>query len=435
MSDVLIAPISTPTPADPGTTGKVIAIIGLGYVGLPLSREFCRAGFQVVGVDESARVRDVLACGKSHVDDVLDAEIAEMYEHGFSVSADVPEADVYIICVPTPLDGHGQPDLTAVRNAAEAVGRSLKPGTLAILESTTHPGTTDGTVRPILEQHSGLAAGTDFALAFSPERIDPGNRIYGLRTTPKVVGGYTSTCAQRAEDIYRAICTSVVRARGTKEAEMAKLIENTYRQVNIALVNEMAIFCHETGIDLRDAIQCASTKPFGFQAFYPGPGVGGHCIPVDPEYLSYEARRLGYPLRLVETAREVNDQMPAYVVSRLEALLARSNRAIHEATVILLGVTYKENVSDLRGTPAVEIARQLRRRGAVVSFHDPHISTWSVDGIPVHRVDDFETGASSANATVLLQGHRCYSPDSLHAAQLVLDVRGILPESKRVELL
>jgi nucleotide sugar dehydrogenase len=250
-----------------------------------------------------------------------------------------------------------------------------------------------------------------------------------------VVGGYTPACAQRAEDLYRVICSTVVRARGTKEAEMAKLIENTYRQVNIALVNEMAILCHELGIDLRNAIHCASTKPFGFQAFYPGPGVGGHCIPIDPEYLSHQARRLGYPLRLVEAAREVNVKMPSYVVTRLAALLERSGSTIRGATVVLLGVTYKENVSDLRGTPAVEIVRQLRRHGVTVSFHDPYIPTWSVDGISVHRVDNFAAGTSTADATVLLQGHSCYSPDSLHTARLVLDVRGILPESRHVELL
>jgi UDP-N-acetyl-D-glucosamine dehydrogenase len=435
MSDVFIAPCAGPTPAKPGTAREPLAVLGLGYVGLPLSREFCRAGFRVFGVDNSAKVHEALASGKSHIDDVSDVEIAEMFEHGFSISTEVPEADVYIICVPTPLDDRGQPDLSAVRSAAESVGRSLRPGTLTVLESTTYPGTTDEVVRPILEQYSGLVAGRDFALAFSPERIDPGNRIYGLSSTPKVVGGYTPACAQRAENLYSAICSSVVKARGTKEAEMAKLIENTYRQVNIALVNEMAILCHETGIDLRDAIQCASTKPFGFQAFHPGPGVGGHCIPVDPEYLSYEARRLGYPLRLIEAAREINDQMPAYVVSRLEALLERSGGTVYDATVILLGVTYKENVSDLRGTPATEIVRQLRQRGAAVSFHDPHISAWSVDRTPVNRVHDLEAGTSIADATVLLQGHRCYTADSLHAAQLVLDARGILPESKRVELL
>jgi nucleotide sugar dehydrogenase len=291
-----------------------VVILGLGYVGLPLAQQATRAGLRVLGFDVNPAVVGSLAAGRSHVDDLSDADVAEMTAGGFRATTDeqlIGSASTAVICVPTPLAEGDGPDLRAVIGAAEAIGRNLRRGMLVVLESTTYPGTTDEVVRPRLEKLAGLTAGLDFHLAFSPERIDPGNERFGARNTPKVVGGYTGACADRAEAFYRRFVDTVVRTRGTREAETAKLLENTYRHVNIALVNEMARFCHELGIDLWDVIHAASTKPFGFQAFYPGPGVGGHCIPIDPNYLSHNVRsKLGYPFRFVELAQEINATMP-----------------------------------------------------------------------------------------------------------------------------
>ncbi|MGH8964026.1 MAG: nucleotide sugar dehydrogenase, partial [Actinomycetes bacterium] len=321
-----------------------LVVIGLGYVGLPLVREACRAGLRVAGLDRDARVVAGLKAGLSHIDDVAPAETEAMLEAGFvpSLQEDVLDgARTVIICVPTPLSPEGGPDLTAVRGAAETVARHVKPGTLVVLESTTYPGTTDEVVRPILET-SGLVAGEEFHLAFSPERIDPGNPVYGMKNTPKVVGGLTPEATQHAAALYGRFVDTVVVAKGAREAEMAKLLENTYRHINIALVNEMARFCHELDIDLWDVIRLAKTKPFGFQAFYPGPGVGGHCIPIDPNYLSHNVRsRLGYPFRFVELAQEINATMPAYVARRAQDILNEDAKAMRGSRVLLLGVTYK----------------------------------------------------------------------------------------------
>src|SRR5690348_854080 len=332
-----------------------VLVIGLGYVGLPLAVQAARAGFRVTGFDTSAEIAAGLNAGRSHVDDVPATEVGAARTRGFRAACDeavISPQDVIVICVPTPLSQADGPDLGAVRAAAEAVGRLLRPGTLVSLESTTYPGTTDEVVRPLLEKTSGLTAGIDFSLVFSPERIDPGNPEYGLVNTPKIVGGVTPSCADAAAAFYGRICEQVIRAASAREAEMAKLLENTYRHVNIALVNEMAIFCRELGVDLHDAIRCAATKPFGFQPFHPGPGVGGHCIPIDPNYLSYKVRTLGYPFRFVELAQEINGRMPAYVTERAAELLNRNAKPVNGARVLLLGVTYKQDIADQRESPA-----------------------------------------------------------------------------------
>src|SRR5690349_1676957 len=316
---------------------------------------------------------------------------------------------VTVICVPTPLTADNGPDLDAVRSAAALAARRLRPGALVVLESTTYPGTTEEVVRPLLEKESGLTAGLDFSLAFSPERIDPGNPAFGIRNTPKVVGGVTPSCTEAAAAFYATICDHVVRAASAREAEMAKLLENTYRHVNIALVNEMAIFCHELGVDLWDAIRCAATKPFGFQAFYPGPGVGGHCIPIDPNYLSYKVRaELGHPFRFVELAQEINNSMPAYVVQRVQELLNEDAKALRGAKVLLLGVTYKADIADQRQSPAEPLARQLLSRGAEVTYHDPFVPTWQPAGELLTRVADLDTALATADVVVLLQPHGQY---------------------------
>ena len=416
-----------------------VLVIGLGYVGLPLAVQAARAGFRVTGFDTSAGITRALNAGRSHVDDVTGDEVAAAREQGFAATADPAELepqDVIVICVPTPLSAADGPDLGAVRAAAEAAGRLLRPGTLVSLESTTYPGTTDEVVRPLLEKTSGLTAGIDFSLVFSPERIDPGNPKYGLVNTPKIVGGVTPSCADAAAAFYGQICERVVRAASAREAEMAKLLENTYRHVNIALVNEMAIFCRELGIDLHDAIRCAATKPFGFQPFYPGPGVGGHCIPIDPNYLSYKVRTLGYPFRFVELAQEINGRMPAYVTERAAELLNRNTKPVNGARVLLLGVTYKKDIADQRESPARPIARKLRHRGAAVAYHDPHVPDWQVDGQDVPRACDLRAAVAAADLVILLQAHRDYDLEWIAAtAPLLLDTRGVVPAGARVEAL
>ena len=403
--------------------------MGLGYVGLPLAKEASVSGLRVVGLDLNPNVVESLNSGLSHVGDISDHDVAEMIAHGFRATTQVTASDdtpdTVVICVPTPLAAGSAPDLSAVYAAVETAGRILQPGMLVVLESTTYPGTTDEVVRPLLETLSGLTAGVDFSLAFSPERIDPGNPQYGIRNTPKVVGGQTPSCTDVAMRFYGKLCDQVVPAKSAREAEMAKLLENTYRHVNIALVNEMAIFCHDLGVDLWDAINCAASKPFGFQAFFPGPGVGGHCIPIDPNYLSYKVRTLGYPFRFVELAQEINGKMPSYVVDRAAEILNSDAKPLRGAHILLLGVTYKRNVSDQRESPVQSIAKKLRARGADLVFHDPYVDTWAPDGESVPRAEDFGSEVRAADLVILLQDHAAYDLDQLaREAKLVLDTRG-----------
>src|SRR5580693_9513228 len=416
-----------------------VLVIGLGYVGLPLAVQAARAGFRVTGYDTRAEIAGGLMAGRSHVDDVTNAEVAAMLGRGFLATTDeagIGPQDVIVICVPTPLSVAGGPDLSAVRAVTETAGRLLRPGTVVSLESTTYPGTTEEVVRPLLEKASGLTAGLGFSLAFSPERIDPGNPDYGFANTPKIVGGVTPSCADAAVSFYQRICEEVVRAKSAREAEMAKLLENTYRHVNIALVNEMAIFCRELDVDLWDAIRCAATKPFGFQPFYPGPGVGGHCIPIDPNYLSYKVRTLGYPFRFVELAQEINSRRPGDVTDRAAELLSRHAKAVNGAKVLLLGVTYKRDIADQRESPARPLARKLLARGAQVSYHDPYVPSWEIDGQPIPRAGDLHAALADADLVILLQAHSAYDPAQLtHAARLLLDTRGIVPAAPHVEAL
>lgn len=406
---------------------SLAAVIGLGYVGLPLAREMSRAGMACLGYDVSASTVESLNDGRSHIDDVSDADVVAMSGAGFTATTD-PErlgaADTIVICVPTPLQDDHSPDLAYVLSAAETIAPRLRRGDLVVLESTTYPGTTDGPVREVLER-SGLAAGVDFHLAFSPERIDPGNPDFGVHNTPKVVGGLTPACTERAVAFYSRFVETVVPTVGLREAELAKLLENTYRHVNIALVNEMAVFCHELGIDLWATIDAARTKPFGFEAFYPGPGVGGHCIPIDPNYLSYRVRSLGYPFRFVELAQEISGRMPAYVVTRVVLALNELGLAVQGSRILVLGVTYKADISDTRETPATPIIRRLRDLGGVVVAHDPHVEEYAVDGEPVTIVEDLDQEVAQADIVLLLQAHTGYDLDAIAAgAKRVLDTRG-----------
>lgn len=406
-----------------------VAILGLGYVGLPLAHEAARAGLRVLGFDISTNVVDGLNAGRSHIDDLSEAEIAEMLGAGFRATSDESElaaAEVLVVCVPTPLGEDGAPDLGAVTGATQTVARQLHPGQVVVLESTTWPGTTEELAQPLLEA-GGLKVGVDFHLAFSPERIDPGNPTYGVKNTPKVVGGVTPECTDRAAAFYRRFIDTVVPAKGTREAETAKLLENTYRHINIALVNEMARFCHELGIDLWNVISLAATKPFGFQAFYPGPGVGGHCIPIDPNYLSYTVRtRLGYPFRFVELAQEVNSTMPTYVTRRAQDILNDDGKALRGAKVLLLGVTYKRNIADQRESPAVPLAEHLRTGGSEVSFHDPSVATWHLPDGVLNRVEDLDQAVADADLVILVQNHSSYDVEALAGkAKQFFDTRGV----------
>jgi len=417
---------------------KDLAIVGLGYVGLPLAQEAILAGLSVIGFDVNQAVVDGLNSGTSHVDDLSDADVAAMVTQGFRATTDEAElakASNVVICVPTPLSEDGGPDLGPVRSATATVARNLAPGMLVVLESTTYPGTTEELLLPALEV-GGLQVGKDIYLAFSPERVDPGNPVYGIKNTPKVVGGITPACTQRATDFYSRFIDTVVAARGTREAETAKLLENTYRHINIALVNEMARFCHELNIDLWDAIRLASTKPFGFQAFYPGPGVGGHCIPIDPNYLSHNVRsRLGYPFRFVELAQEINAAMPSYVAHRAQNILNDAGLATKGATVLLLGVTYKPNIADQRESPAVDLAKALLDLGAEVSFHDPHAQRWSAKGHIIPRAEDLVADVATADLVILVQNHREYDVDGLaEQSRRFFDTRGCATSAKAIAL-
>ena len=413
----------------PAPSSTDLVVLGLGYVGLPLAQEATRAGLTVVGFDISEAAVAGLNAGRSHVDDLSDDDIAEMLAAGFRATTDatvLDDAAAAVICVPTPLGTDGGPDLGAVRSA-----RPPSPSTCTRASSwCSSRRRTRGPPRTSYARCSrrppGLTAGEDFHLAFSPERIDPGNAEYGLANTPKVVGGLTPACTAQASAFYGRFVDTVVEAAGPAEAETAKLLENTYRHINIALVNEMARFCHELEIDLWDVIRCASTKPFGFQAFYPGPGVGGHCIPIDPNYLSHSVRaKLGYPFRFVELAQEINATMPAYVAQRAQNLLNQHGKAIHGSTVLLLGVTYKPNIADQRESPAVPLARHLNLLGAHVVYHDPRVAEWDA-GVPVQRADDLAHRGRFADLVILVQPHAEYDVAALAASsRLFFDTRGV----------
>jgi UDP-N-acetyl-D-glucosamine dehydrogenase len=399
-------------------------VVGLGYVGLPLAVALREVGVDVVGYDvDPLRVAE-LRGGRSGIEDVPDAAVA-----GITFTSDpaaAAECATYVICVPTPLR-EGMPDLGAVESAARAVATVLSAGDLVVLESTTYPGTTEEVVAPLLD-----VAGCDYLLAYSPERIDPGNPTYGIRNTPKVVGGVDAASAKAAVAFYEQVCDTVVQVDGTREAEMAKLLENTFRHVNIALVNEMAVFCRELGIDLWQVIEAASTKPFGFMPFYPGPGVGGHCIPVDPSYLSWRVRKLGFTFRFVELAQEINAQMPSYVVTRLGDLLNDAGLALSRSRVLCLGAAYKPGVADVRESPAVEVMRQLQRKGATVSYADPHVPSVLVDLERLSSVD-LSDGLPEVDAVVVLTPHPELDLERVRReAPLVLDTRAAVAPGERV---
>ncbi|MBT2441495.1 nucleotide sugar dehydrogenase [Streptomyces sp. ISL-36] len=402
-----------------------LAVIGLGHHGLPLAQAAIAAGIDTVGYDTDPRPVAELAAGRPPVDGSLTAsEIRRMLSGGFRPAtspAELGRVRTAVICAPTPPGPDRALDLTGVTDAARALATRLRPHTTVLLESPVPPGTTEGLLRGLLEEGSGLRAGRDFHLAYSPGRLDPGSRTRGFAGTPKVIGGLTPACTESAAAFYGRLTDKVVRARGPREAETVKLLETNFRHVNIALVNEMAVLCHELGVDLWDVIRCAETKPFGFQAFRPGPGVGGHGVPVD----TIGTHR---PLRMVELASQVNERMPQYVIQRCATLLNEHGKSARGARVLLLGITYKPDLADRESSPADEIARRLMDLGAVVSYHDPYVPDWRVRDLPVPRADSLYEAAAHADLTVLLQHHRTYDLQGLAVkAQLLLDTRGATP--------
>ncbi|MBN2370900.1 MAG: nucleotide sugar dehydrogenase [Vicinamibacteria bacterium] len=388
----------------------VVGTVGLGYVGLPLSVEFAKAGLQVVGFDLSSDKVTGVNRGVSHIADVPSESVAALVRSGkLRATTDfdaLGECDVAVICVPTPLGKTKDPDLSMVVDATKRVANRLHAEQLVVLESTTYPGTTEELLLPMLNER-GLAVGRDYYLAFSPERVDPGNQRFNTRNTPKIIGGITPNCTRVALSLYRRAVEQVIPVSSTSTAEMVKLLENTFRSVNIGLVNEMALMCERLGVDVWEVIDAAATKPFGFMPFYPGPGLGGHCIPIDPLYLSWKLKTLNYRARFIELAGEINSAMPEYVCRRVTDVLNERRRSVKGSRILILGVTYKRDIDDVRESPALDILRILDQRGAEVSYNDPHISELKLDGLSLVSVD-LLPGVQKADIVVIVSDHSAY---------------------------
>ena len=406
-----------------------IGVIGLGYVGLPLAVEFAKKGFDVTGFDVDASKLDALNAGRSYILDVKTDDVRECVAAGrlraTSDMSRLADMDAIDICVPTPLRKTKDPDLSYVVQAVDSVKAHLKKGQLVILESTTYPGTTDEVVQPALEER-GLKAGVDFYLAFSPERVDPGNEFYSTRTIPKVVGGVNRESTELASSLYGAIVDTVVSVSSTRVAEMVKLLENTFRAVNIGLVNEIALMAHRMNIDVWEVIDAAGTKPFGFMPFYPGPGLGGHCIPIDPFYLSWKARQSGFECRFIELAGHVNSSMPAFVVERIAEALNTKKKSINGSRIHLFGVAYKKDVSDMRESPALDVIELLHRRGATVSYSDPFVPMLQHGDIDLMALSGGEV-SQDADCAVICTNHRTFDYPAIVAGYpLIVDTRNAL---------
>ena len=410
----------------------LFGIVGLGYVGLPLAVELADAGFRVLGFDVQRRVVDAVNAGRSHVKDVSDAQLQAVVKAGrLSATTDMlrlAEPDAISICVPTPLSKFKDPDVSFIVAATESVKRTLRRGQAIILESTTYPGTTREILLPALES-TGLTVGEDFFLAFSPERVDPGNTKYGTRNTPKVVGGITDDCRRVAVALYQPAIDTLVPVSTTDAAELVKLLENTFRSVNIGLVNEMAIVCDKLGVDVWEVIEAAATKPFGFMKFLPGPGLGGHCIPVDPHYLAWKMRGLNYKTRFIDLAGELNTEMPLFWVRKLAEALNGQGKAVRGAGVLVLGVAYKRDIDDIRESPALDIIRLLEGQGARVTYFDPHVPAFSEDGHEFRSVPLSPETVAAADCILIVTDHSAvdYRMIKRHA-RLVVDTRNAMPK-------
>ena len=412
----------------------VAAVIGLGYVGLPLAMELCEAGYRVIGYDVSERVCALLMRGESHIQDVPAAQVATHVRSGkflaTTEAARLSEADTVSIAVPTPLAKTRDPDMSYVVSASDTVAAHAHAGMLIVLESTTYPGTTRELLQPRLEAR-GLTVGADVFLAFSPERVDPGNPVYHTKNTPKVVGGVTAACTEVATAFYRSTIDTVVPVSSPEAAELVKLLENTFRSVNIGLVNEMAIVCDRLGVDIWEVIDAAATKPFGFMKFTPGPGIGGHCIPLDPHYLAWKMRALNYKTRFIDLASEINSAMPDFVVEKVAWALNDDGKAVKGAKVLVLGVAYKKDIDDIRESPALDVIRRLETRGATVTYHDPHIPSFREDGHEMVGVALSDAVLDAADAVVVITDHAGVDYQRVaDRAGLVVDSRNVMSRTR-----
>lgn len=411
-----------------------LVVLGLGYVGLPLATVFAEAGFNVLGIDPDAHKVDLLNKGESYIGDVDSEQVARLVKdgklRGSTDFAELADADAVSICVPTPLRKTGDPDLSFILSAAGELAETLHPGMVIVLESTTYPGTTRELVLSTLAEKSELKVGEDFFLAFSPERVDPGREDWTTVNMPKVIGGITAACGEVAAHWYRQALESVVPVSSTEVAEMAKLLENTFRMVNVGLVNEMAVMCERLGIDVWEVIDAAATKPFGFMKFTPGPGLGGHCIPIDPLYLSWKLKSLNYNARFIELASEINTNMPRYVVDRIQEALNEHGKALNGSRILVLGAAYKPDVDDLRESPALDVIGLLREKKSTVSYHDPYIPSIEHEDWSLQSVADLQKAAREADLVVVITNHSGYDYAALlKESRLILDTRNAFAQA------
>lgn len=415
----------------------VVGVVGLGYVGLPLAVEKAKAGFKTVGFDVQSEKVDMVNRGHNYIGDVVDSELTQIVAEGkLSATTDfsfIKDVDFIAICVPTPLDIHQQPDISYVETSTKEIAKYLSKETMVVLESTTYPGTTEELIKPLLEKGSGLVCGKDFYLGFSPERVDPGNIVFKTKNTPKVVGAIGDDAREVISAMYSAVLQGDVHSVSSPAvAEMTKILENTYRNVNIGLINELAILCNKMNIDLWEVIEAAKTKPFGFTAFYPGPGLGGHCIPLDPYYLSWKAREYGFHTSMIESSMMINDKMPEYSVERCGKILNRYHKSLNGSKVLVLGVAYKQDIDDYRESPALKVIEELEKTGAITSFYDPYITEYKKDG-KIHSGEKELTEAllAQTDLVVVTAAHTNVDYDFVQKyAQVIFDTKNVMKAVK-----
>ena len=410
-----------------------VGVVGLGYVGLPLAVEKAKAGFKTIGFDVQAQKVHLVNEGHNYIGDVVDSDLKKLVDKGMlSATTDfnfVKDVDFIAICVPTPLDKHQQPDISYVKNSTIEISKYMTKGTMVVLESTTYPGTTEELIKPLLEEGSGLKCGEDFYLGFSPERVDPGNKEFKTKNTPKVVGAIGKDATETISAMYRAVLEGdVYEVSSPAVAEMEKILENTYRNINIGLVNELAILCDKMGISLWEVIDAAKTKPYGFQAFYPGPGLGGHCIPLDPYYLSWKAREFGFHTSMIESSMMINDKMPEYCVERAMRILNAHKKALNGAKVLVLGVAYKQDIDDYRESPAIPVIDILKENGADVEFFDPYISSFKANGVVVEGIPVIDADIIAQYDLVMITcGHTNVDYDMIQKnAKAIFDTKNVM---------
>ncbi|NLX90382.1 MAG: nucleotide sugar dehydrogenase [Firmicutes bacterium] len=422
-----------------------VGVVGLGYVGLPLAVEKAKAGFKTIGFDIQPHKVAMVNAGKNYIGDVVSSDLSQLVKKGMlSASSDfsfIKDMDFIAICVPTPLDMYQQPDITYIKKSSEDISKYLKKETMVVLESTTYPGTTEELIKPILEKGSGLKCGIDFYLGFSPERVDPGNLIYNTKNTPKVVGAVGEDATEVIAAMYRAVLNGdVYTVSSPKVAEMEKILENVYRNVNIGLVNELAILCNKMGINFWEVIEAAKTKPYGFQAFYPGPGLGGHCIPIDPYYLSWKAREYGFHTSMIESSMMINDRMPEYCAERASKILNRYKKAVNGAKILVLGVAYKQDIDDYRESPAIKVINELKKEGADVVYFDPFVPEYRDRGkVFKGELELTKELLQSADLVIVATAHTAVDYDFVQKhARIIFDTKNAMKNVKNrdnIELL